>query len=231
MEIMVLKELAVHDRPREKLLEFGAENLSESELLAILIGSGTPDFNALLVSQKIFQFCSNDFKKLNSLTVHDFEKFKGIGKVKAVTIKAALELGRRQVRKEQSNQSPITCSKDAYEIIKDKLEHLVQEEFWIILLNRANLVVRKIRISIGGISDTIVDQKLIFKHSVNYLASSIILVHNHPSGNLKPSQADIEVTRKIKSAAALFDIAVVDHLIISEKGYYSFADSGISNLF
>ncbi len=228
---MLLKELAIRDRPREKLVDIGAENLSESELLAIIIGSGTPDFNALLVSQRIFHSCSNDFKKLNALSLEDFQKFKGIGTVKAVRIKAALEFGKRQMLKEEDDLISVVCSKDAYALIRKKLEHLVQEEFWIILLNRASKVLHQIRISIGGIAGTVVDQKVIFMHAVNYLASSIILVHNHPSGSLKPSKEDIMVTQKISSSAKLLDIAVVDHLIISNKGYFSFADNGMKDVF
>lgn len=228
---MVLKELAVNDRPREKLLELGVEHLSESELLAIIIGSGTADLNALLISQRILHKYSNDVKKLNNLSVKDFTKFKGIGTVKAITIKAALEFGKRQSLKEPKEETKISCSKDAYNYMKGKMENLVHEEFWIILLNRANVVLRHIRISSGGITSTVVDPKIIFRHAIESAATSIILVHNHPSGNLNPSQEDLALTRKISSAAKLFDISIFDHIIIAQKGYYSFADSGIQKLF
>jgi DNA repair protein RadC len=216
---------AEEDRPREKLILKGKESLSDAELMAILLGSGTVSLSAVDVAKLVLKGCSNNLNDLAKLSVKDLQKFKGIGEAKAITIISALELGRR--RKDaagQNKREKITCASDAFDIMKPHLLDLQHEEFWIILLNRSNAVIKKVFISSGGIAGTVADPKLIYKHALEHLASAIILVHNHPSGNLKPSEADISLTRKLKQAGSFLEIPVLDHLIFTDHGYYSFAD-------
>ena len=216
---------AEEDRPREKLILKGKESLSDAELMAILLGSGTVSLSAVDVAKLVLKGCSNNLNDLAKLSVKDLQKFKGIGEAKAITIISALELGRR--RKDAAGQNKrvkITCASDAFDIMKPHLLDLQHEEFWIILLNRSNAVIKKVFISSGGIAGTVADPKLIYKHALEHLASAIILVHNHPSGNLKPSEADISLTRKLKQAGSFLEIPVLDHLIFTDHGYYSFAD-------
>lgn len=218
---------AEEDRPREKLLLKGRTTLTDAELLGILIGSGTRALSAVDVCRLILQGSENDLNQLAKLSVKDLQQFKGIGEAKAITIVAALELGRRRKETPVVKRPKITSSQDAYDAIKPELWDLPHEEFWLLLLNRANQVVRKERCSTGGVAGTVTDPKIIFKAALQHLASSIILVHNHPSGNLKPSEADLRLTKKLKEAGALLDIPVLDHLIFADGGYYSFADEGI----
>lgn len=215
------------DRPREKLVALGKEFLSDAELLAILIGSGTQKVSAVDLCKQILEFANNDLQVLGKMTVDDFCNFKGIGSAKAITIVSALEIGRRRQSENIKEISKISSSKDVYKIFLSLLSDLPYEEFWILLLSRNNKIIGKEKISKGGLSSTIVDIKFIIKSALNKLASSIVLVHNHPSGNLKPSKSDIDLTTKIKAAAKLLDIIVFDHLIISNEGYYSFADNGL----
>lgn len=215
---------AEEDRPREKLLLKGKESLSDAELMAILIGSGTVSLSAVDVAKLVLKGCNNNLNDLAKLGVKDLQKFKGIGEAKAITIISALELGRRRKEAGQNKREKITCASDAFDIMKPHLLDLQHEEFWIILLNRSNAVIKKIFISSGGIAGTVADPKLIYKHALEHLASAIILVHNHPSGNLKPSEADISLTRKLKQAGSFLEIPVLDHLIFTDHGYYSFAD-------
>ncbi len=215
---------AEEDRPREKLILKGKESLSDAELMAILLGSGTISLSAVDVAKLVLKGCNNNLNDLAKLSVKDLQKFKGIGEAKAITIISALELGRRRKEAGQNKREKITCASDAFDIMKPHLLDLQHEEFWIILLNRSNAVIKKVFISSGGIAGTVADPKLIYKHALEHLASAIILVHNHPSGNLKPSEADISLTRKLKQAGSFLEIPVLDHLIFTDHGYYSFAD-------
>ena len=218
-----IKKWAEADRPREKLLKLGRKNLSDAELIAILLGSGSRQESALALAQRVLSHYKNDLNNLGKSSIHALCQFKGIGEAKAITLCAALELAsRRQLSKQII--ATITCSKDAYSSLLPHLAHLAHEEFWIILLNRANKIIGKEQISIGGVSGTVVDAKLVFQKAIQYLASSIILAHNHPSGNLRPSQADLGLTKKLKLAGQHLDIQVLDHLIITDNAYTSFAD-------
>lgn len=222
-----IKKWAEEDRPREKLLLKGKSSLSDAELIAILIGSGTASLSAVDLSKQILQHTANNLNDLAKLTVKDLMKFKGIGEAKAISIVAALELGRRRKEVEHLKKPKITSSTDAYEYMKAHLLDLSHEEFWVILLNRANKVIQCKQISSGGVSGTVADPKMIFKSALEELSSSIILVHNHPSGNLKPSQADITLTKKLKEAGKVLEIPVLDHIIFTDENYYSFADENM----
>ncbi len=222
-----IKSWAEEDRPREKLLLKGKAALSDAELLGILIATGIQKMTAVDIAKVILQSVQNDLNQLGRLSVKDLAKFKGIGEAKAITIVSALELGRRKKETETSTRPRIKCSEDAYEVLKPHLSDLSHEEFWIILLNRANDVIKCEKVSSGGVSGTIADPKMIFKIALEHLASGIILAHNHPSGNLNPSQADKDLTQKLKAAGNSLDISVLDHLIFTDKRYYSFADEGV----
>ena len=219
-----IKCWAEDDRPREKLAFQGARNLSTAELMAILISSGNREETAVQLCQRIMQACHNDLRVLSRMSVNDLKKFKGIGEAKAVSLIAALELGKRRQSALPRKKVQVRTSADAYEYLRPVLSDLPHEEFWLLLLNRANKIMESERISIGGVSGTVADLKVIFKRSIDRLASSIILAHNHPSGNLRPSQADKNLTKKVVAGGKLLDIAVLDHLIITDEGYFSFAD-------
>lgn len=214
------------DRPREKLMLRGKQQLSDAELLAIIIGSGTPKVTAVDLCKEILNFTNNDLVELGKLTIKDLMKFKGIGEAKAISIVSALELGRRRQAENVQNIEKITCSSDAYRILLNQLVDLSYEEFWIIYLNRKNKIIGKEKVSSGGITGTVVDNRIIFKNALDRLATSIVLAHNHPSGNLTPSVEDIKLTQKLKEGGKLLDILILDHIIISHNGYYSFADDG-----
>ncbi len=218
---------AEEDRPREKLLLKGKAALSDAELIGILLGSGTVSLSAVDVAKQILASVDNNLNSLAKLTVNDLKRFKGIGEAKAITIVAALELGRRRKASELPAKQSITASKDIFDLMHPHLIDLPHEEFWIVLLNRANVVIKKVQISTGGVAGTVADPKMIFKAALEHLASSVILVHNHPSGNLKPSQADKELTAKLREAGRWLEIPVLDHVIVAEKHYFSFADEGI----
>jgi DNA repair protein RadC len=222
-----IKEWAVEDRPREKLLAHGIQSLSHSELIAILIGSGTKNQSAVELARRILNNANNDLDQLGRFTVSDFMKIKGIGKAKAIAIVSALELGRRRKISESSDRLKITSSGDVFEVLYQHLVDLSHEEFWILLLNRSNKIIEKRKISQGGIAGTVTDIRMILKFAIDALASSIILCHNHPSGNLQPSDADIQITRKLKEASAIMDIGLLDHVIIAGKRHYSFADENL----
>lgn len=225
--VLTIKSWAEEDRPREKMLTRGRQQLTDAELIAILLGSGTRDETAVALSQRILQSVENNLNNLGRCSVADLMKFKGIGEAKALTIAAALELGRRRQLSDLKDRPAVKSSRDAFQSIASLLEDIPHEEFWILLLNRANQIVSRHRVSSGGVSGTVVDAKLVFKPALEQLASAVILCHNHPSGNLKPSPADIEITRKLRQAGVVLDVAVLDHLIIAESGYYSFADEGM----
>lgn len=222
-----IKDWAVEDRPREKLLSKGTRSLSDVELLAILIGSGTVSESAVELSRRILSSVNNNLNELGKNQVTDLVKFKGIGQAKAVNIVAALELGRRRKEQSAAGKMIITQSSDAAGCFRPLLEDLNHEEFWILLLNRSNTVIDKIMISQGGLAGTVTDVRLILKMAIEKLASAMILCHNHPSGNVQASEADHKITRKIKDAAALMEISVLDHVIIAQDKYLSFADEGI----
>ena len=218
---------AAEDRPREKLLLKGKATLSDAELIAILIGSGTPSLSAVDVSKTILKSVNYDLNELARLSVNDLKKFKGIGEAKAISIVSALELGRRRKSTEPVKKDKITCAADVYQLMRPHLLDQPHEEFWVIMLNRANTVIKKHSISQGGVSGTVADPKLIYKIALEHLASSIILVHNHPSGNLKPSEADMKLTKKLTESGKMLDLPVLDHIIFVNNGFYSFADEGI----
>jgi len=224
-----IKAWAEEDRPREKFLLKGKQNLSDAELLAILLGSGSRNETAVSLAQRILQSVSNDLNELGKRAIPDLIKgFNGVGQAKAITIAAAMELGRRRQMTDIKEKPKVVSSQDAYHIIAPVLMDLPHEEFWILLLNRGNKVLAKEQISSGGTTGTVVDAKVLFRKVLGHPSiTSIILSHNHPSGNLFPSEADKELTKKLRTAGKTLDIAVLDHLIIGEKGYYSFADEGI----
>lgn len=226
MENSSIKAWAEADRPREKLLKLGRHTLTDSELLAILIRNGSREETAVELSRRILSEAENDLTRLSRMSVSDLSAFKGMGDVKALSIIAALELGRRRRMAEASKQIKVNSSKEVADFFSPLLTDLMYEEFWILLLNRANNVISKFQISKGGVTGTIVDPKLIFKKAIECTASGIILCHNHPSGNRHPSDADISLTKKISEAGRLFDIHVLDHIIIAGETYYSFADEG-----
>ncbi len=222
-----IKFWAEDDRPREKLLLKGKNALSDAELMAILLRSGDRKKTAVDLAKDILQTASNNLIELSKFGVDDFLKFKGIGEAKALSIISALELGRRRRGAEILQKEKISSSKDVFDLFQPIMEDYKYESFWILLLNRANKIIKKIQVSDGGVSGTIADPKRIFKHSIENEASGIILCHNHPSGNIKPSEADIKLTKKIKKGGELLDINVLDHIIIGEENYFSFADENI----
>lgn len=221
-----IKNWALEDRPREKLLDKGARALSDSELIAILLGSGTQENSAVELARQLLKRVENNLNKLGRLTIKDLMKHKGIGEAKAVSIVAALELGKRRKQEEVTDAHSVRSSKDAYHAFESLVSDLPHEEFWILLLNRSNRIIGKSKISQGGVAGTVIDIKLILKTAVENLASSVILCHNHPSGNLRPSNSDIEITRKLKAAAEYLDVKLLDHIILTDHSYYSFLDEG-----
>lgn len=222
-----IKSWSPEDRPREKLMLKGTSALSDAELIAILLGTGSSTMSAVDLAKKILQGVENNLHNLARVTAKDLMKVKGIGEAKAITIVAALELGRRRKDLESEEKTKIASSKDAYEVIKPHLLDLSHEEFWLILVNRANRVISTQQISQGGVAGTVADPKIIFKSALDSLASGIIIAHNHPSGNLTASQADIDLTKKVKEGGRLLEIQVLDHLIIAGQKYFSFADEGL----
>lgn len=222
-----IKSWAAEDRPREKLLLKGTAALSDAELIAILLGTGTASMSAVDVAKSMLQQAGNNLDDLARFTVKDLMKIKGIGEAKAIAIVSALELGRRRKDSGATDRPKIAVSKDAYDLLRGDLIDIPHEEFWVLLLNRANRVIKKHKISLGGVHGTVADPKIIFKTALEELASGIIVAHNHPSGNLTPSQQDIDLTRKLKEAGKLLEIQLLDHLIVAGKQYYSFADEGL----
>lgn len=222
-----IKNWAVEDRPREKMAQHGANTLSNAELLAILINNGYKDKSALELAREILVLGNNNLAEIGKLGIEQIATVKGIGPAKAIVIAAALELGRRRQVTEPMVRSVIRTSNDIARYLRPMLQDYAYEVFAVIYLNRANKVKHFEVISRGGITGTVVDPRIILKRAIDTEATSIILCHNHPSGNLKPSRADTSLTNKIKQAASYFDIDVADHIIVSEDGYYSFADGGL----
>lgn len=226
-EYLSIKEWAEEDRPREKLLLKGKQALSDAELMAILLGSGTVSMSAVELAKQILQGANNNLHELAKMSLKELQKFKGIGEAKAITIVSALELGRRRKESEPVKRDKITCSNDVYELMKPYLLDLYYEEFWVLFLNRANVVMKTEKISTGGVAGTVADPKVIFKRALEETANGLILVHNHPSGNLQPSTADRDLTKKLREGAKLLDMQVLDHVIFTDNGFFSFADEGI----
>jgi len=223
----VIRNWAEEDRPREKLMLKGRHTLSDAELLAILICSGTKNESAVDVAKRILRNANDNLAELARMGITELTRVKGIGKVRALTIAAALELGRRRDESVIMDRGKITKSLDAYTIFRSTMSDRPYEEFWIILLNKGNKIIQKCCISEGGISGTVVDPKKVFKIALDHHASSIILGHNHPSGTTRPSDADNKITKKLFAAGKLIEVDVIDHLIIGEGGYYSYADEGV----
>lgn len=215
------------DKPREKALSLGIRSLSNAELLAIIFGSGLPGKSVISMSQEVLAACDNRLSRLSRLSIHEMKKnFKGVGTAKAISLAAAFELGLRTRDEDAALDPQVKSSVDIYNIMRGKLERLEYEEFWVLYLSRSNRVIFEECLSKGGVSGTVIDVRLILKRAIELLASGIILAHNHPSGNLRPSADDDRITTKTKEAARLLDINVLDHLIISPTGYFSYGDEG-----
>lgn len=219
-----IKNWSQDDQPREKLRDKGKNSLSDAELVAILIGSGNRDESAVDLCKRILASTGNNLNALGKLSLKQLQEFKGIGEAKAITIAAALELGRRRKLEEKVDHQKIGSSRDVFEIMQPIIGELGHEEFWILYLNNSNKVLKKQQLSKGGITGTLVDVRLVLKQALEVGAVALILCHNHPSGTLQPSQADKSITEKLKNAALSLDIKVLDHLIITEQAYFSFAD-------
>lgn len=224
---MTIKFLAEDDRPREKLLHKGKGSLSDSELLAIIMGSGNKGESAVELARKILISVDNNWHQLSLLSVKDLMKFKGIGEAKAISITSALEIGRRKSGQEIPEKTTIGNSNDAYLILKNKLSDLRTEEFWTIFLNTSNKVVHVSQLTQGGINQSVVDVRVLFKTALDHFSTGVIIAHNHPSGSLKPSREDISITQKIKEAGKTLSIQLLDHLIITQDSYFSFSDAGL----
>ncbi|NCT18641.1 MAG: hypothetical protein COZ75_05980 [Flavobacteriaceae bacterium CG_4_8_14_3_um_filter_34_10] len=222
-----IKNWSEEDRPREKLLQKGKATLSDAELIAILIGSGSRNESAVSLSQRILASAENNLNTLGKLTIKQLMEFKGIGEAKAITIAAAMELGRRHRTGEALQMKKITSSASVFELMQPIIGELPHEEFWILYLNNSNKVIQKAQLSKGGITGTVVDVRLVLKNALSVGATAIILAHNHPSGTIKASEADKILTQKLKTGASSIDIKVLDHIIVTEKSYFSFADEGL----
>ncbi|MER3374454.1 MAG: DNA repair protein RadC [Allomuricauda sp.] len=222
-----IKNWADDDKPREKLVQKGSFVLSDAELIAILIGSGNRDESAVELSKRILASVGHNLNELGKLTVNQLKKFKGIGEAKAVTIAAALEMGRRRRGEDTQKITKVLASNDVFELLYPLIGELQHEEFWIVYLNNSNKVIHKSQLSKGGITGTLVDVRLVLKQALDLGAVGIILAHNHPSGTLKPSAADKQITQKLKKASEALDIKILDHLILAQHHYFSFADQGI----
>lgn len=222
-----IKQWAEDDKPREKLMLKGKQSLSDAELIAILIGSGSRNESAVDLSKRMLNSVGNNLNALGKLSLKQLMEFKGIGEAKAISIIAALELGRRRRAEETLELKKITSSQDVFEIMQPIMGELTHEEFWILFLNNSNKVIYKAQLSKGGITGTVVDVRLIFKTAFEQNATAIILTHNHPSGNIQASEADKEITKKLKLAGEQVEIKVLDHIIITENNYLSFQDEGI----
>lgn len=222
-----IKNWAMDDRPREKLLQKGKLSLTDAELIAILIGSGSREGSAVELSKKILSKNQNNLNLLGKQSVAQLMQFKGIGEAKAISIIAAMELGRRRRSEEAIENVKISSSNSVFEVLQPMLGDLPHEEFWILYLNNANKIIETFQISKGGITGTLVDVRITLRKALELGAVSLILAHNHPSGNLNPSEADKQLTQKMKTAAESMDIKILDHLIVTEKSYFSFADEGL----
>lgn len=224
---MNIKSLAEEERPREKLLLRGKQSLSDAELLAIILGSGSKSESSITLAQRILSSVNHNWNELAKLTIRDLCKFNGVGKVKAIEIITSLEIGRRKSLQQALKKEKISSSKDAFNILQPIIGDLMIEEFWVIYLSRSNKILSKEKISQGGITGTMVDNRLIFKHAIELNAVSLIISHNHPSGNIQPSNSDIQITHEIKKAGNLLNITLMDHLIVTQTSFFSFADENL----
>lgn len=224
-----LKSWAVEERPREKVMANGIQYLSDAELLAILVGSGTRNITAVELARNILHKVGNNLHELGRQSVGDLLKIKGVGPAKAISVLAAMELGRRRAGMHHKDKIPVKSSETVFNIFHPLLGDLDHEEFWLLMLNRANKVLGRFKVSQGGLSGTVIDTRIILKKALDNLASSIIICHNHPSGNNQPSDADVKITEKLKKAAEMLEIKLLDHVIIADKSYFSFADEGLIN--
>lgn len=227
MNKLNISQWAVEDRPREKMMQKGAEALTDAELLAILIGSGNTEESAVALMQRVLSECSNNLNRLSKWEIRDFSRFKGLGPAKSITIMAALELGKRRNLEEQTDRIVVRCSNDIYAIFHPLLCDLPQEEFWILLMNQAAKVIDKVRISRGGIDQTTADVRSILREALLQRATRIALIHNHPSGSPVPSNDDQRLTQLVQKGAQTMNIQVIDHVIVTDGKYYSFNDEGL----
>lgn len=224
---MSIKFLAEDDRPREKFLLKGKNSLSDAELLAVIMGSGNREESAVELGRKILNSVGNNWHNLSLLQISDLMKFKGIGEAKAISIAVALEIGRRRAAQEVPEKVQITNSQESYKVLLPYLSDLQTEEFWTIYLNQNNRILGKGKLSSGGINQSVVDIRILFKTALEHLATGIIIAHNHPSGNLKPSSEDLKITKQISEAGKILNIQLLDHLIIAQNSYLSFADENL----
>lgn len=224
MEKLTINQWAEEDRPREKMMLKGAEALSDAELLAILIGSGNTEESAVALMQRVLAAAGNDLNRLGKWEIHDFARFKGLGPAKSITILAALELGKRRKLREHAERLTIRSSEDIYHLFHPLLCDLPYEEFWVLLLNQAAKVIDKVRISRGGIDQTTADVRSILREALLQRATQIALIHNHPSGNTRPSNDDLRLTQQARQAAQTMNIRLLDHVIVTDGSYYSFCD-------
>jgi DNA repair protein RadC len=222
-----IKTWAVEDRPREKMISRGISSLTDAELIAILISSGNSNESAVDLSRRIMESNHHNLHELSKLNCDELKRFRGIGPAKAITLIAAMELGRRRNQSEALEKDQIKGSKDAANYLRPVIGDLSHEEFWVIFLNRQNKVIEKQKLSQGGMTGTVIDVRLVLKLALEKHATSLIFCHNHPSGNLEPSDADKKITKQLKEAAAVMEIPVMDHLIITQSGFFSFADEGL----
>jgi DNA repair protein RadC len=227
MNSLSIKNWAPDDRPREKLVHKGVQSLSDAELLSIIIGSGTRDITAVELARKILAFSENNLFLLGKKTVTDLMNIKGIGQAKAIGIVAAFELGRRRNQSDSVNRCQVNSSKEVYMFIRPVLADLDHEEFWVLYLNRSNRIVESYNLSKGGLSGTVIDIRLILRRALELLSSAMIICHNHPSGNMTPSENDKQITEKLKIAADQMDIKLLDHIIVTDNSYFSFSDEGL----
>ncbi|QDP84079.1 DNA repair protein RadC [Chryseobacterium sp. SNU WT5] len=224
---MSIKFLAEDDRPREKFLLKGKNALSDAELLAIIMGSGNREDSAVELGRKILHSVSNNWHNLSLMQISDLMKFKGIGEAKAISIATALEIGRRRASQEVPEKVQVSSSCESYKVLLPFLSDLHTEEFWAIYLNQNNRVLGKSKLSSGGINQSVVDVRILFKTALEHFSTGIIIAHNHPSGNLKPSSEDLKITKQIAEAGKILNIQLLDHLIIAQNSYLSFADEGL----
>lgn len=222
-----LKSWAVQERPREKVMANGIQYLTDAELLAILMGSGTRNTTAVDLARNILGGAENNLQELGRKSITDLQKIKGVGPAKAISVLAAMELGRRRSGTLQMEKIPVKSSETVFSLFHPIMGDLDHEEFWLLMLNRANRVLGRFKVSQGGLSGTVIDTRIILKKALDNLASSIIVCHNHPSGNMQPSDADVKITEKLKKAAEILEIKLLDHIIIADKSYFSFADEGL----
>lgn len=224
---LAITQWAEEDRPREKLQLKGKGALSDAELLAIILGSGSGDESAVDLAKRLLRSVNNNLIELGKLDIETLKRFKGIGDAKAISVIAAMELGRRRQAENVLQQAIVKTSVQAYEVLLPYLADLPYEVFMILLLNRRNQLMKAVQISTGGVSGTIVDVRIILKEAIQNLSSGIVLAHNHPSGSLQPSNEDLKITRKLKEGCKLMDILLIDHIIVGNQRYYSFADNGV----